>query len=174
MKSVNHGLRRRVLCCLALVSVMVVTSCRLPSDSELRASYRKHRAELQQLADMFAADQNLVRVAPGFVWRIDDFSWPRPVEKLGISVDRWEDYRRRFRAAGVHDGIGRGSSEYSSCTFLIVDTTGALLRGHTKGFAVCTTVPARLELSTELLPANLKKGETVFKPLEGNWYLFID
>ena len=48
-------------------------------------------------------DFRIVRIAPSFTWLDDDWSWPRPASKWGLSETRWDEYRRLFREAGLID-----------------------------------------------------------------------
>src|SRR5271166_2703890 len=90
---------------LSALSVIFLSATRnqLPSDEALRARFLAHRVDFERLVVMTNEDSHLTRIAPDFTWLDDDVAWPR--KNIGISEQRWNDYRQIFRRVGASEGM---------------------------------------------------------------------
>jgi hypothetical protein len=64
---------------------MALTACSLPSDSELVERFQRNKADFETLVRMSNEDHTLVRIADDFTRLENDWSWPRPESKWGIT-----------------------------------------------------------------------------------------
>src|ERR1700734_1608755 len=101
-------IRMKIICAtlgLSALSVIVLSAPRkqLPSDETLRTRFLAHRVDFERLVAMTNEDSHLTRIPPGFTWLDDDASWPRNI--LGISEQRWNDYRQIFQVVGAPEGV---------------------------------------------------------------------
>ena len=153
---------------LALVLVTAVTSCVTDDcsspEAALRQNFESRKPVLEQLRRMSDEDRKVIRIAPTFTRLENDWSWPRPPEKLGFAEERWNKYRQLFREAGITVGIDRGASHI----FFTTKACGLGVSGKSFGYAY-TKEPKSLVSS---LDAPLSKG-IGFVPLGADWYMFV-
>ena len=142
-----------------------------PSDQKLASVFQEHRLALEELVRMSNEDRNVVRIAPTFTRLANDWSWPRPAAKLGITIDRWQHYLNLFRETGVEEGLER--SEKPEVIFFIASARGFVTGGSSKGYAYRTTPPDLLYNSLDARPPQLSSDDVGFKSLDGNWYIFF-
>ena len=134
----------------------------IQDEASLRQLFQQHRAELEQIRELFAKDSHLVRVAPTFTRFRHDWSWPR--EDVGLTPERWELYRQLFTAAGLSDEVELQGDQ----VFFYMSSVGLAVSGASRGVVYSREKPAPI---VDSLAAS--RGEGVFYvPLEGNWYLF--
>jgi len=158
-----------VLCVLGLA----VNRSSLRSDGALESHFFAHRAEFERLVAMATEDVHLTRIAPTFTWLDDNVSWPR--KNVGISEQRWNEYKRLFRRAGVRDGVLKGTDP-ARILFPIV-SEGLVPSGYTKG-VVYSAEPLNPVLKSldERPPDKLWNGShvLVYKPIEDHWYIYFE
>lgn len=148
---------------IALSSAVLAEDCSSP-EAALRREFELRRPVLEQLRHMSDEDRKVIRIAPTFTRLENDWSWPRPAEKLGFSQERWDKYRQLFREAGITTGIDRDAS-------YIVFTTKACglgISGKSFGYAY-TKDPKSIAPS---LDAPVAKGVNLV-PIRDGWYLFV-
>ena len=154
---------------IALAATLALGACsRGTSDASLEANFKDHRAELGTLLRMAQDDQHMARIAPDFTWLTDDLSWPR--ENIGISAERWAEYRRLFKTTGVTAGISR--PEDSKILFFIVNASGLVTGGDDKGYAFSSIPVAPVLISLDDASSELKSGQPGYKPLGDGWYVY--
>jgi hypothetical protein len=170
--------RKITLAMLALGAVCVVASAApwdpLPSDEALRAHFLANDTGFERLVVMAQEDNHLTRIAPDFTWLDDDVAWPR--KNVGISEQRWNDYRKLFRAVGASDGILR----YSNPTLILFPITsiGSVPSGVEKGLAYSqVSLSPVLKSLDERPPKEFWNGPDcshllVYKPFEDHWYIY--
>jgi len=83
---------------------------------------------------MSQEDVNVVRVADDFTRLKNDWSWPRPESRWGITAARWNEYRRLFKAAGVSTGWEK---DELGNVYFIAHTHGLSIGGGSKGLVRC-------------------------------------
>jgi hypothetical protein len=81
---------RSAILSLGLIVLANGCSSKHPSDQSLLTNFQNHKAEFNQVLQMFLADKGLGRVAY-------DFTRPEQPETIGISQDRLQQYRKVFR-----------------------------------------------------------------------------
>ena len=144
------------------------------SDEALQARFLAHRADFEKLAAMANEDKHLSRIAPDFTWLDDDVSWPR--KDVGISEQRWNDYRQLFQKVGTTDGIIR--NEDSPGIFIPIFSQGLVPSGCEKGLVYSQTpLTPILNSLDKRIPHKLGDGPDrshvlAYKHIEGPWYIF--
>ncbi len=161
---------------LSVLSVIVLSAARkhLSSDEALRARFITHRADFERLVAMTNDDSHLTRIAPSFTWLDDDVAWPR--KNVGISEQRWDDYRQMFQKVAASKGIDR----YTNPTLVMfpIVSVGLVPSGVEKGLAYS---PASLSPVLESLdkrpPDKFYSGPDrdhvlVYRPIGNHWYIY--
>ena len=140
------------------------TACRLESEESLRSKFEKNFETLCEIHEMLKKDAHLVRVAPDFTRLVDDWSWPRPKEKVGLSEVRWNTYRSLFEKAGIRDGIQRDGPY----VWFFVSAVGLSVTGASRGYVYTEEKPSRSIARLD----DFHEDDVAFIPLRCNWYLF--
>jgi len=147
-----------------------------PSDKALRARFLSHRVDFEKLVVMANEDHRLTRIAPDFTWLDDNVAWPR--KDVGISQERWNDYRTIFRRVGASDGIVKGTNP-TRIVFPIM-SAGLVPTGFTKGL-VYSKAPLNPVLKSldkrppdKLFDGPDRSHVLVYKPIEDNWYIYYE
>ena len=142
------------------------------SDSALKRQFAKHKREFEELVKMAQQDVHLVRIAEDFTRLDTDWSWPR--KNVGISEERWNEYRRLFHRAELSDGI----ETEENTIFFLVSASGSVVSGWGKGLAYSPVgLTPVLNSLDEKPPGRLfdKKGHVlVFRPLQPHWYIYYE
>lgn len=162
-------------------ATIIVSGCssRHPSDDQLLETFRRHRADLEQLVQMFTADKGLGRVGDGFT-RPDD---PGGV---GVSAQRVSEYRRLCAAVGapaciegydatfdrLYGAVQAGRSEVKNPIWIHVSTRGLSISGSSKGFLYSSAPP--FEIVPDLDRVSPSRSQTWIRHIEGPWYLHFD
>lgn len=163
---------------LSAVSVIALFAARvsLPSDEALKTRFLAHRVDFEKLVAMANEDSHLTRIAPDFTWLDDDVAWPR--KNVGISEQRWDEYRQLFQKVGASKGIIRATNP-TRIIFPIV-SIGLVPTSAEKGlvFSDAPLSPVLKSLD-EKPPEEFWNGPDrshvlVYKPLEGHWYLHYE
>jgi hypothetical protein len=166
------GLGWSVVAILALAAA----SRPFPSDEALRARLLAHRVDFERLVAMANEDNRLSRIAPDFTWLNDDVAWPR--KDVGISEERWNDYRQLFRRVGAPEGILKGVNP-TRIIFPIV-SRGLVPTGFAKGLvysqAPLTPVLKSLDKRPpdELWDGPDRSHVLAYKPIDDHWYIYYE
>jgi len=164
-------------CVFLLLSACAVGGRHTP-DSILERSFILHEAEFEALLAEVSADDKLgtLRVDEG--WYAgrhfsgqSDFS---DLGRLGLTRERWRSYTQQLRKLGIAQvSKGEGRVEFR------VDQ-GSLSNGDSyKGYEYSLTPPAghrKASLDAYRISENDREkfgGYYVYKPLKGNWYLYL-
>jgi hypothetical protein len=167
--------RWTVLVMAALLSFLQLglTSCRAmfgpPSDASLERGFSQHEPELNQLVTMAKQDQHLVRIAPTFTWLDTDVSWPR--QNIGLSVTRWNEYRRLFKEVGAKYGLVR-SEDHPGVIFFGVYGFGLVSASTYKGYAYSEHPLTPIVPSLDQMTVPDKGSAVGFKQIRPNWYIY--
>lgn len=161
------------LSALSLI-VLAATRKQLPSDEVLRMRFLAHRVDFERLAVMANEDSHLTRIAPDFTWLDDDVSWPR--KNVGISEQRWDDYRQIFRRVGASEGM----IKYTNPNLILfpITTIGSVPSGVEKGLAYSQTSLGPVLKSLDERPSEVfwngpdRSHVLVYKPIEDHWYIY--
>jgi len=156
------------------VSVLCATHKQLPSDEMLRMRFLAHRVDFDRLIVMTNEDSHLTRIAPDFTWLDDDVAWPR--RNVGISAQRWDDYRQLFRRVGASEGVIRYTNP--ELTLVPISSIGSVPSGVEKGLAYSqTSLSPVLKSLDERPPEKLWHGPDrshvlAYRPIEDHWYVY--
>ena len=152
---------RLLILCL-VVAIAATLGCGHRSDARLRHQFETARADCDQLRSMFAEDQHLVRIAPDYTMARDNAQWPSP--DVGLSEQRWNEYRRLFESTGAELGILRRDS---GLVLMMVSAVGWMDSGTYKGYAYLEDPPEQIVSSLD----GREDDSWAFVHLTGNWYI---
>ena len=167
-----------IILALSAVTVIALTAfwSAFPSDKSLHARFLAHREDFERLVTMANEDSHLTRIAPDFTWLDNNVAWPR--EDVGITNERWNEYRHLFHTTGVSIGIEKGMNP--SRIFFPIDARGLVPTGATKGL-VYSEEPLSPVLKSldKAPPEKLYEGPDhnhvlVYKPIENHWYIYYE
>ena len=110
-----------------------------PTLTELQKDYPSKRADLEMILLMFDEDANFSRIAPDFLYRTPGTTnqlglYMANNPNAGLSVSRWDAYRKLYSRNGIKLGIQRDAARDA---FIMVNSVGFLNRGHTSGYLHC-------------------------------------
>jgi hypothetical protein len=146
------------------------------SDATLTRQFLAHRADFERIVRMANADTHLTRIAPDFTYLDNNASWPR--EDVGISDQRWDEYKRLFRVVGAPVGIIHDPATQRVIIPLVDE--GLVPTGDEKGVVYSpTALSPVLKSLDETPPAKFWNGPDrsdvlVYKPIQGHWYLYYE
>ena len=148
--------------------------CFFHPDIDFKLQFYEHEADFEKLVAMAREDPQMTRIAEDFTWLDTDVSWPR--DNIGISNERWDEYRKLFRKVGAHDGIVN-RPDISQVIFLIVEQ-GIVPAGQAKGivYSYKPVIPVLSSLDRRP-PWEMydSKGDiTAYTRITGNWYIYFE
>jgi hypothetical protein len=157
--------------------LLLMWSCEPPSIKTLQRRFPEQRADLETILAMSNKDTHMLRIDP--TWLMNDTSgeFLQYDPRAGITLERWNEYRRLFSRDGITQGIQRESG--SDDAFIIVDSEGLLNDGISNGYlfcgarpihryAPCTSSAAKGSHQFSGVGAN-DEGYSFIK-LDGGWY----
>ncbi len=164
-------MRRWIAVCLVLVCAgavfLFLRQSGLPSDQDMIAHFRTHRAELEKLVVMIHSDRGLQRV---------DGDWTRPADPstIGLTAARIDAYRTILRSIALPRGFEslRDGKEID----FITHTKGISVSGSAKSFVWSESGDFRDAPLVPDLDAVWKKriGKLWhYRHIEGPWYLHL-
>jgi len=163
--------------CLGTSSCFFPAEREHPKDSELIKNFQTHRAEFDELLEMFKADRSLGRVGPDFTRSASFFetctgpnAWNG--EEPEVSEGRLKDYRTRFTKLGLTAGI-EGYCEKDAVHFH-ASTRGLSVTGSSKGYAYLASPPKIVVDDLDTYWSEDGKSFTAYRHIDGNWYLYFD
>jgi len=174
MKGVSQAkLIAAIFLTLVYVLYMGVTGSPGRWDIALKLRFLTHRADFEKLVVMANEDAHVTRIAPDFTWLDDDLTWPR--KNVGISEQRWEEYRRLFRRVGAPVGIEK--NPYPVAVFFPIVSRSLVPAGWTKGLVYSSTpLTPVLKSLDERPPDKLWEGKhvLVYEPIRDDWYIYYE
>ncbi len=162
--------------CVVAVFASIAVWLSFPSDKSLRARFLAHRADFEKLTIMANEDSRLTRIAPDFTWLDDNVAWPR--KDIGITKERWNEYRQLFHTTGASIGIDKGINP--SRIFFPIVSRGIVPTGATKGFVYSQAPLSPVLKSLDKAPPDeLYEGPDhnhvlVYKLIEDHWYIYYE
>lgn len=151
---------------LCVVGCVLLIGCNLSSDAKLTKVFDGNRNDFDKLLNMSRQDYRIVRIRFDTTALYNDDSWPR--KDVGLSEQRWDEYRQLFRKLGIEEGLAH-RNDLPSAVFLYAECTGSAVDMDCKGY-VYSEMPLRpIKYNLDELAPGV-----FFKPLSGNWYLFRD
>lgn len=153
-----------------LFTILAGCWCSSPEgeQKELQKEFSSRIATLEKLREMSGEDHSVVRIAPKFTRLENNWSWPRPPEKLGFSTNRWNEYRRLFNKIGVTDGLQR---EDGDTIFFFMESCGLVTGGRSYGYAY---VPKDLPNKIINQFSDFHQKGIGYVPLSNHWYIFVE
>lgn len=163
MKKMFRKLACSLRCAIPSAFLLVAVGCCRFDESTLTEQFASRRSVLDEIAIMMQQDRELSHVSERYTQLIDDFTWPRPPDRLGITAARWDRYRellREVRAEG-------GATHQEKCIRITINACGLGISGLSEGYLFALVPPG-----TEA--ASLGGADTRVVHLEGPWYLFFE
>jgi hypothetical protein len=162
---------------VVVIVLLLMWSCAAPSDASLTRRFHNHRSELETLARMSQEDADVIRVADDFTRVKNDWNWPRPQSKWGITPERWDQYRLLFSRVGLGAGLQK---DEAGNVYFIVHTEGFVTHGAEKGFVYCGHAgnPDNVFLPCAEQRTEGHRGQhdgyegNAYRKLADNWYIF--
>jgi hypothetical protein len=169
----------KVILTLAVLGVLAVIAYAgglfhpMPSELELRSRFFQNQSDFVKLVQMSNQDPRVTLIRSNFTYLDTDASWPR--KDIGLSEDRWNEYRQLFRRLNIDGGVTRRMDPVSSVS-ITVYASGGVLGSAGKGYAYSEQPLMPIVQSVDVMPTalyNKNKGHAVvFEPLAPNWYMF--
>ena len=173
--------RSFLICCL-LVLLAFLGSCSAvfddshSSDAALIRNFELNEQDFDKLIEMARVDSHVVRIAYDFTWLDNNYHWPRPDSEIGLTKERWDNYKRIFSKLGLKEGLSWSSD---GSIVLIASTRGMSTDGSAKGYAFSTkplvpTLDSLDNVGSEIRNGRLKPGVPVYRKIKENWYVYYE
>jgi hypothetical protein len=146
------------------------------SDAALIRNFELHEQDFDTLIEMAKVDSHVVRIAYDFTWLDNNYHWPRPDSEIGLTKERWDDYKRIFSKLGLKEGLSWSSD---GSIVLVASTRGMSTDGSAKGYAFSTkplapTFDSLDNIASEIRNGKLKPGVPVYRKIKEGWYLYYE
>jgi hypothetical protein len=159
--------KRLVKLAIAGFTVLLNTGCNSePTQSDVRLLFTAKRPILERIVEMSNEDyanSSVTRISPAFTRLENNWGWPRPSDELGITAERWGEYRKLFTEAETPYGLDRVGELYTGVMFAVW------------GFGIADNSFSKgVMFLPDETPSNVE-GESqriLYKPLGGGWYYF--
>lgn len=171
------GLDKNSLLALAQASKPTPDDVTRLDDPALLANFDHNFNEFQKLLAMVGEDSHLIRIADDFTWLDSSSKWPRA--DIGLSPQRWNEYRSLFEKLSLPEGIVR-TADFPDAVFFIARVRGLCTGGSSAGYVysngalTSTTESPSKALDAEARQSPKQHYAYVFKPLKPNWYAFYE
>jgi hypothetical protein len=157
--------------------LLLMWSCTPPSLETLQHRFPKQRKDLETILAMSNQDKQLLRIDPDWLLNDKFAQFVQYDPAAGITVERWNEYRRLFSRNGITQGIQRELN--SDDAFIMVKSEGLLNRGISNGYLYCGARPAHRYVPCTLssqggsheFEGHGDEGYSFIK-LDGGWYAF--
>lgn len=164
-------------------------------DEVLLKNFQENKADFDLLAQMAEQDSNMVRIADDFTWTNESATYPRPESELGISNERWEEYKKIFRKIKLDNGIRNYQSDQGVVydtkaeknisvssgyqfkqVFLYASRQGLVTGGSSKGYAYLKEKPEIVvdSLNDFQFEKSEERRLVAYKQITENWYLYYE
>jgi hypothetical protein len=174
------SLKRMAVLFLSLVAVLcglfvlALPSSRPPKEKRLLENFHAHRAAYERLRDMLLEDEQLLRVAS---WGVETKKsrFPRIPPEGGIPANRYNEYLSLFKETGSKLALRDEGDHPMVC----IGWAGGWA-GDTRHVDICWSdhKPAEQVTNLDDYHKNSRRNghprSGVFRPVEGNWYLWAD
>jgi hypothetical protein len=128
-----------LLALLASCILLLMWSCQPPSIETLQRRFPKERKDLETILAMSNEDKHLLRIDPTWLMNDQFQEFLQYDPAAGISLERWNEYRRMFSQDGISQGIQREPG--SDDAFIMVKSEGLLSDGISNGYLFCGQRP---------------------------------
>jgi hypothetical protein len=146
----------------------------------MEKEFLANRQILESLLSMARQDSKMIRIARDFTWLAGNPNWPR--KEIGVSEQRWSQYKRLFDRASLTEGIAR-PGDFPDAVFFISQSAGLCTGGWSAGYVNSQSPLSPItDRPVDTLKAALKAGIDshqstsgyAFKKLADNWYEFFE
>lgn len=150
---------------ILFVSLVLLLGCNraLVPDATLRKMFYANQDDFSKLVSMSQQDHALVRIRSDFTLMQTESGVKKNV---GLSEERWQEYRILFKKLGIREGLERPEA-YPSAVLLYAYCEGSAINADCKGFAY-----SEKPLSPTQTSLDRPRPGDVFEQLSPNWYLF--
>jgi len=161
-------LSRRIKIVLLLIVGLVAAKTiffRAPSEDQMIAHFRQHKAEFEQLRAMLLEDKQIMMIGSDWL-RSRDWDLPDNSEEIGVSRQRLADYHALMNTLDVAP-IG-GDDDYVQFNRFgggFTDATWGI------GYAWSRKPPETI-VKSAYWHKPIMRGRRVHSHIEGNWYIF--
>lgn len=127
------------------------------------------------IVSMSDQDAQLIRIDPNWLMTADH-QYQSYSPDAGITLERWNEYRRLFARNDITQGIQRDPA--SRDAFILVKSVGLLNRGTSNGFLYCGPgpkhryPPCSLSQAEGEHPYSRGSEEYSYRKLADRWYAF--
>ena len=143
---------------------------RFPTDADMEKAFSENRSDFDRIVRMSNEDSNLTNIRYTFTV-VEGKGSSSDTGDVGLSEERWDEYRKLFKKIGLQSGIVRGDD--GSIHFLAFGVSGGF-----KGYFYSTSDPpiGNIKCTDESLeiPGRLQNIKFICKNLDDNWYLFLN
>lgn len=96
---------------------MLLLGCsKIPSDAKVKELFYANRDDFNRLVQMSEQDVRVVRITFDFTIMDTDSG---PQRNVGLTPERWQEYRVIFRKLGLTDGLERSKATPSAAFFYV-------------------------------------------------------
>lgn len=146
------------------------------SDAALIRNFELHQQDFDKLIEMAKVDSHVVRIAYDFTWLDTNYHWPRPESEIGLTKERWNEYKGMFSKLGLKEGL---AWSFDGSIVLIASTRGMSTDGSAKGYAysakdLSPTFDSLDNIGQEIRNGKLKPGVPVYRKIKDRWYLYYE
>ena len=134
----------------------------LVSDAKLRDNFLANQDDFNKLALMSKQDRPLIRIRDDLTLMQTDSGMK---ENVGLTIDRWQEYRVLFKKLGLKEGLER-TDTVPSALLLLSYCEGSAIDADCKGYAY-----SEEPLSPLMTSLDEPRPGYVFQQLYPNWYL---
>jgi len=171
------GFDQKSLIALAQASKPTPEDVKSLDEPKLEARFTRDADVLDRLRRMAEQDLHLSRIAPDFTWLDTSTKWPR--DHIGLSQERWNEYRSLFGRLSLPEGIVR-TEDFPGAIFFVARVRGLCTSGSSAGYVysakpLTPTVESPVEsLNAEARASPSQHYAYVFKALKAGWYAFYE
>ena len=147
------------------VSLASCTEDSPPTEAEVIARFERSAPALSTLAQMSDEDfsrTGVTRIADHFTRLKDNWAWPRADSTIGVSPERWTEYRRLFKSTEFTTGLDRQGPQHEMIMFSFW------------GVGLADNMLERGVLYSAISPASKDSEASSFHvvPIRGHWYAY--
>jgi hypothetical protein len=149
-----------VLAPILLPAIALFPLTTAPTDDQLKVDFQRHRASLEELAELAAVDAGLRRL------------WAEDIDPADADIPppRLVRYRALMKDAGIYT-----LQHYHNHIYLISFTSGLAGRGRAKGYAFNPDLDDGVEVHGDLDEAlNAHRDDLLLRRLTEGWFLMLD
>jgi hypothetical protein len=159
-----------VVALIASLLIVVSISSRPPKEAKIMRDFSAHRAEYEQLRNMFLTDKDLETVADWGVIKTGSLTTRKPPDG-GVSVKRYQEYLALLKVIGA-PRIDRLEEPLD----VSIGVWGSGFAGVTRHVEISWLEhePSNIVVSLDAFYRTPKPRSPAYEHIEGNWYIWAD